>query len=729
MAAKGGIETNIEPGLVARVARGFKYALTGESDWFGPGTPLTPSAPAVIEGRSFDLPISINTVNSTKIDGVSFQQLRQFAETEIIRLLIETRKDQVCGLSWIIRPKGGDKVTRKLGKVPPTDKRIDDLTKFFLSPDKEHSWSQWLRLILEDMFVLDAPCLYVQKTNAGATYALRPIDGGTIKRIIDTHGWTPQPPDDAYQQILKGTIALGYTRDEMIYRPRNPRTNRIYGYGHVEQIIVTAKLYLARLASNLEYYETGNLPEGWITVAEGWTPEQLKQYQDILDAQLSGNLAERRKARAAPAKSTWTAVKEPALKSDYDEWLARIACFCFGYPPSPFVKDMNRATSESAKEASLEEGTEPILLWVKELLDDIIQTRMGFPDLEFGWDDKEAQDPMDRAKIDQIYVNSGVLLKDEVREEMGLEPLPDGAGGVPTIPTTEQPAGAASGKPGTDGNDPNNPGDKPPPKGGKKAAQPAQKLAKMGAGDGTPHSHNTAQGYAETAAETKLADEVAAALDLSAEQVAEQVASAESRGAPMLEAQAMADQIDLRALGEAAKALHDAITEEAQAGGKQALVDLVIGDTDMTSMVDTRATQWAAKRAADLITSDGTGGELIDATRNLIRSTIEQAVQEGWSSQTLANALRDSYAFSRDRAVTIARTELAMAHSQGAMQGYITSNVVKGKKWILDPDPCVICISNAAQGEIPLLQAFQGGVMTTPQHPRCRCTVVPIIEE
>ncbi len=720
MAAKGGIETKIEPSLIARAVAGMKYVFTGQADWFGPGQPLTPSAPEVIAGRQYDLPISVNTVNSTKIDGISFQQLRNFADTcDLVRLLIETRKDQVCGLSWVIKSKGGDKQpARKLGKAKPkSDKRIDDLTAFFLKPDKDHCWSDWLRLVLEDMFVLDAPCLYVQRTNGGAMYALRPVDGATIKRIIDTHGWTPMPPDPAYQQILKGTVALDYTTDEMIYRPRNPRTHRIYGLGHVEQIIVTAKLLLSRQASNIEYYETGNLPEGWVTAAEGWTPQQLKEYQDILDAQLSGNLAERRKARAAPYGSTWTAVKEPALKNDYDEWLARIACFAFSYPPTPFIKQMNRSTSDNAKESADEEGVQPITRWVKELIDDIIQTRMGFTDLEFGFEDKEAQDPLERAQIDQIYVNAGVLLKDEVREEMGLDPLPEPVESEPEMPTTEQVAGQQAQAGAGAGAAAANPAPKP-------AA--AQKVAKMAPPDGT---HTRAETTTETAAETKLADEIAAAFELTSEQVVEQVASAESRGNVVLDAQALADQVHLTAIAEAEKELLASIETQAQTGAQAAFTELSIGDADLTSLVNTRAVDWAKRRAADLIKTDGTGGELIDATRNLIRSTIEQASQEGWSARELANALQDSYAFSRDRATTIARTELMMAYSNGAMQGYIASGVVKGKKWILDPDPCPVCIANAAQGEIPLLQAFQGGVMTSPQHPRCRCTVAPIIED
>lgn len=698
MAAKGGIENNIEPGLIARAVAGIRYAFTGQADWFGPGVPQTPTAPEAIEGRQFQFPISTNTVISTKTEGVNFHTLRHFADgCDIVRLLIETRKDQVCGFAWTVKKVDDDgSKKRKKGAADP---RIAEVTAFLKRPDKDHSFSEWLRLLLEDMFVLDAPTLYIQRTLGKSVYALRPIDGATIKRIIDTHGWTPAPPLPAYQQILQGTVALSYDRDEMIYKPRNPRTNRLYGYGPVEQTIVTAKLLLSRQASNLEYYDNGNLPEGFLTAAEGWTPEQLKTFQDNLDAMLSGNLAERRKVRIIPAKSAYTAAKEPALKSDFDEWLARIACFAFNYPPTPFIKQMNRSTSDNAKEAADEEGVQPITRWVKELIDEIIQERMGFTDLEFMFEDKEAQDPLERAQIDEIYVNTGVLLKDEVRADLGLDPLPEPEEDEPTIPTTEQTVGNGKNPAAAD-------------TGGKK--DPVKKSA----------SDTKSQ-----AAESHVAEQVAAALELSADEVAAVAGPAIESGATAQEVVALVDQMPLQGLAQASEVLGNAIEANALLGGEHGLTQVNIsGGLGMTEQVNQSAVAWSARRSADLITSDGAGGELVDATRNLIRSTIEQATSEGWSTQKLAKALKEHYAFSPQRAMVIARTELAMAESQGNLQAYIASGVVQKKTWILDPDPCPVCIANAAQGAIPLLQEFQGGVMTAPQHPNCRCAIAPVID-
>lgn len=709
---QGGIETSIEPGLVARLVRGAKYVFTGQADWFGPGVPLPPTAPEAVEGRQFQFPISTNTVISTKTDGITFGQLRAFADVaDVVRLLIETRKDQVCGLNWVVKRKDADnsKATRA-PKKSVIDTRVQAVSEFLLSPDKDHTWSEWLRLVLEDMFVLDAPTLYIQRTRGGDVYALRPIDGGTIKRIIDTHGWVPMPPEPAYQQILQGTAAVNYTRDELIYKPRNPRTNRIYGYSPVEQIVVTMKLLLSRQASNLGYYEDGTVPDGFLTAPAGWTPQQIKEMQNILDAQLSGNLADRRKLRMVPSDAKYTATKEPALKNDYDEWLARVACFAFSYPPTPFIRQMNRSTSDNAKESADEEGLQPVTRWVKELVDEIIQRRLGFHDLEFLFEDKEAQDPLERAQIDQIYVQCGVLQPDEIRAEMGLDPLPESEPAQPT-----QSADDAN----PDGTD--DPPDEPP--------QGKKKVTKA-VGDPDPqHVHDATD---LTAAEQKLQETIAAGLKLAQESVVQQVKDATGavpEGAAVADVSGLIDQLSVEALAEVRPELVQALEAAAKDGAQHGLVQLNIGGEDMLSLVNDRAVEFAQQRAAELIATDGTGGELVEATRNLIRATVQQAVEEGWSSRQLANALEDSYAFSAQRAATIARTELAFADSRGNLASYIASGVVKRKRWLLGPDPCPVCVGNADAGEIDLQQEFPGGVMAPPQHPNCPCTFVPITED
>ena len=125
---------------------------TGNQDgagWFGPGEPMAPQAPPQVKGRSFDFPQSVNLFNQQrKTSLVGFDTLRAFADGyDLLRLIIETRKDAMERLRWVIQP-------RDPSEKMSTQKRnrVKELTKFFLKPDKEHNWNTWLRMLLEDLF-------------------------------------------------------------------------------------------------------------------------------------------------------------------------------------------------------------------------------------------------------------------------------------------------------------------------------------------------------------------------------------------------------------------------------------------------------------------------------------------------------------------------------------------------------------------------------------------------
>ena len=78
-------------------------------------------------------------------------------------------------------------------------------------------------------------------------------------------------------------------------------------------------------------------------------------------------------------------VRQAPLKDQYDEWLARLICYAFSVPVTPFVGTVNRATSEMLRLQATQEGLIPLRAWIKDALDRIVQTYLGAPDLEFVW--------------------------------------------------------------------------------------------------------------------------------------------------------------------------------------------------------------------------------------------------------------------------------------------------------------------------------------------------------
>lgn len=395
-----------------------------DSAWMPAGQPPPQFIHPTPDSRRFDFPVNINTrFNPKSGEGVTFGQLRALADSyDLLRVIIERRKDQIEGFEWEIAPT--KKQAKSLNNETPEDPRIDRIRQFLKAPSSEYTWGQWLRAALEDLLVCDAVVITPRHTLGGDLYSLDLIDPGTIKRVIDDRGMTPLPPDPAYQQVVKGIPVVNFTSQEMLYWMRNPRTWRIYGYSPVEWIIITVNIALQRQMFTMSYFTEGNIPEALAAVPEGWTTPQIREFQDYWDSLMIGNLANRRRMRFVPMDpSKIKELKQPDHKNEFEEWLARLTCFAFSISPSTLIKDMNRATADTNKEIAEKEGLMPTLRFIKERVDFLIQRVMGHTDLEFNWKMEGALDAKQQADVHKIYIDSKVLTPDEVRQDIDRLPL------------------------------------------------------------------------------------------------------------------------------------------------------------------------------------------------------------------------------------------------------------------------------------------------------------------
>jgi SPP1 gp7 family putative phage head morphogenesis protein len=179
-----------------------------------------------------------------------------------------------------------------------------------------------------------------------------------------------------------------------------------------------------------------------------------------------------------------------------------------------------------------------------------------------------------------------------------------------------------------------------------------------------------------------------------------------------------------------------------EAGAQDALKQLDITAGIDFDVVNEAAVAWAKDRGAELVGMKYVDGELVpnpraewsieETTRDAIRDLVAQATEEGWSMDTLADAIAADASFSDERAMTIARTESATADVQGNMTAYREARdqlgVVVLKEWITAGDDLVSedCTANGEQGPIDLDDEFQSGASAPPEHPNCRCDVLPV---
>lgn len=416
-----GMVRPLPPSVFARIATAARYAITGVAPetWFGPLQPLRPMAPPEVKGRQFDYPFGANVSYTPRGSAsIGFAELRALADAlPLLRAVIETRKDQIAGLAYTVRPRDPK------AAAPDSGARIKAALAFLARPDRRHSFAAWLRMLLEDMLVIDAATIYPRLARDGTLHSLDIVDGATIFPLIGEDGRAPAPPDPAFQQVLHGVPAADFSAAELLYLPRNARVHKLYGMSPVEQIALTVNITLRRDVATLEYYRAGSVPDSFATLPKEWTLDQIRQFQDYFDALMIGNLSRRRMLKFMPSDFKLQEPRQPPLKDQYDEWLARLICYAFSVPVSPFVGTVNRATAETLRLQATQEGLAPMRAWVKDALDRVIQLYLGDDDLEFAWAGDDVTDPLQQAQTLQILVGSGVKTVDEARADLGLAPL------------------------------------------------------------------------------------------------------------------------------------------------------------------------------------------------------------------------------------------------------------------------------------------------------------------
>lgn len=728
--------------FMQRLVMGVKFALgkTGSPTDpiavpFGPGQPLPPVFQDGMRGRQFDYQTSVNLNYVPRgQERNSFAELRALADGyDLMRLAIETAKDDTVRVEYTVVPRDDGK---------KSDARCKKVMDFLAYPDREHDFKTWLRMLMEDYIVIDALTIYPHKTKGGDLYSLEPMDGALIKRVLDTTGRTPQPPDVAFQQYIKGVPAVDYSLDELIYFPRNLRTWKVYGYSLVEQVIMIVNIAIRRELHQLSYYTDGNMPELLISVPETWNPDQIEQFQTWWDSIMVGNLKARRQGKFIPHGNQPYDVKQNALKDEYDEWLARVIMYCFGLTNTPFIKQVNRATSQQQSEQSKEEGAWPRIDFVCSLMNLILAKHFGYPDLKCIPKVTKDVDPLIQAQIDAIYLGANgvpaVVSPDEVRGRLGLE------GAAPEPPEPAPPIDPLTANADDKNVKPNNGGKN----GGKAQAsdkvENVERKKKL-----SPINRNRPAVIKAKAALKKIFKPF---LVKAAKDIAEQI----QKGIDKLHraddttdaaAKTILDELDFQGWSEVIDPTTEVLKKVHADGSNVALVQIGFdAGEDVADILNEKSLEYAEKRAAELvgmrnvdtkeepewITNPNAEYSITESTRENLRGLVSKSIDEGWSPQELSSAIEDSELFSDSRAMTIARTETAFADSAGNMDAYRASGVVTGKKWIVgsNHDDDDECDDNADAGVIGIDEDFPSGDDFAPAHPRCTCDVIPeIIDE
>lgn len=395
----------------------------------------------------------------------TFSTLRSIADLySVVRTCITDATNDILSTKWDIVPtEQAEKAMH--GKQTAQDdfaRRREEAMKFWSRPDpdpKYKGWKQWMRALLEDFFVIDAPTLYIHPTRGrghgpfGSSMAsLDYIDGSTIRPLVDIRGSTPAPGEVAYQQYLWGVPRVDlsapvlsdddgitavmvdeFAGDQLMYMPQYTRAWTPYGFSNVERALIPAATGLRRQLHALQFYTEGTIPGLFVTPGPDIsTPSQIAQLQRALN-NIAGDQTWKHKIIVLPPGTKVDPQKVINLADQFDQVLAAEITMAFEMTPldigvAPRVAAVqspaaSREFSSTNTQNSQKRGLMPRLEFLKETIFDYVMQRVWRQeDMEWRWTGIETgEDLTEKITVWGQLVKTGIASIDQAAQEFGIE--------------------------------------------------------------------------------------------------------------------------------------------------------------------------------------------------------------------------------------------------------------------------------------------------------------------
>ena len=350
--------------------------------------------------------------------------LRRFSESPIPRRAINAVKDPIASLQWEIR------VIADAEAMPDPEGRIKGVTYSLNHPNHDDSFRSLWEQVIEDVEVGSFGSIEIARTNdPRRPLWLWPVDGSTIQ-IYPL--WTGKANEARYAQVTGYSgLRIDLRNDELVYIKANPRTCTPFGLSPLEVAFETIGRFLS--AHDTAGKTAGSQqPRGILDTGEGFSSDQVTAFRSYWRNEVEGRgFMPIIGGTKAPSFIPLFKGDDSDMRMGWQEFLIRIIAVSFNLSPMTFglERDVNRNTADVQNEGDDDNAIKPVARLVAEHINrEMLHRKLGYTDLEFVWIGLDREDDEAMSRIHGAYLDRDVMLPDEAREKMGLEPLKGGWG-------------------------------------------------------------------------------------------------------------------------------------------------------------------------------------------------------------------------------------------------------------------------------------------------------------
>ena len=393
-----------------------------------------------------------------------FDAMRAMVEqTPVLNAVIMTRQRQIARFC---RPqRGGKGPGFKIASKEKTE-NIDDneqqsmklLESFILNSGWETKPRQRMRLkrdnfqsfmmkLTRDSLTMDSMAIETEwkRNKSLGLDGMYAVDGATI-RLVAEAGY--KGDDEIFAlQVVQGQIRAAYTYDDLIYVPRNPRTDVMaggYGLSETELLIRVVTGFLNAFTYNTKFFDSNSIPKGVLNLYGNYSDEDIAAFKRYWNGMVKGiNNAWSMPimvSKDAESKASFENVGNEVNEVMFAKWmtfLASIICAIYGIAPEEInfesfttgTSSLSGSDTEEKLVNSKDKGLRPLLSYFESTLSEYVIGEFSDKyELQFtGLDEEDETTVWERKKLTRTV--------NEIRAEDGIEAADGQWGDAPLNPS------------------------------------------------------------------------------------------------------------------------------------------------------------------------------------------------------------------------------------------------------------------------------------------------------
>lgn len=260
---------------------------------------------------------------------------------------------------------------------------------------KRDNFSNFMAKIVRDSLIMDSAGIETEykRDRARGLDGMYAVDGSTI-RLCNEVGY--QGDDEIFAlQVVEGQIRTAYTYNDLIYVPRNPRTDVTvggYGQSECELLIRVVTGFLNAMTYNQKYFDSNSIPKGLLHLSGDYSTDDISSFKRYWNSMVKGInnawtlpvMVSKNQESKASFENFGVDVNE-IMFAKWMTFLASLICAIYGMAPDEINMESFTAGTSSLSGSDTEEklinskdkGLRPLLAHFEDIFSDYIVSDFG----------------------------------------------------------------------------------------------------------------------------------------------------------------------------------------------------------------------------------------------------------------------------------------------------------------------------------------------------------------